>query len=87
MEDRVGMRRTEIGGLRAVAVLSIAITHIDKTLLPNGYLGVDIFYVISGFVITQSLLSRQYSSFRHYILGFYQRRIKRLVLPFSFALQ
>lgn len=73
------MHRTEIDGLRAIAVLSVILNHIDRTLLPNGHLGVDIFFVISGFVITQSIVSRQYDSFRHYLLGFYQRRIKRLV--------
>lgn len=71
--------RSEIDGLRAIAVLAVIINHISKTALPNGHLGVDIFYVISGFVITQSLLSRQHISFGHFILGFYERRIKRLV--------
>jgi peptidoglycan/LPS O-acetylase OafA/YrhL len=73
------MHRTEIDGLRAIAVLSVIFNHIDKALLPNGHLGVDIFFVISGFVITQSIVSRQYCSFRDYIHGFYARRIKRLV--------
>lgn len=73
------MHRIDIDGLRAVAVLSVIINHFEKALLPNGYLGVDIFYVISGFVITQSLVSRENRSFSDYILGFYSRRIKRLV--------
>lgn len=73
------MHRTEIDGLRAIAVLGVIVNHVDRTLLPNGHLGVDIFFVISGFVITQSIVTRQYCSFGHYILGFYQRRIKRLV--------
>lgn len=73
------MRRTEIDGLRAVAVVSVIINHVDKTFLPNGHLGVDIFYVISGFVITQSLITRQHSCFSDYILGFYNRRVKRLM--------
>ncbi len=77
------MYKIEIDGLRAVAILSVIINHIDKSFLPNGHLGVDIFYVISGFVITQSLISRRFSSFSNYILGFYRRRIKRLV-PASF---
>jgi peptidoglycan/LPS O-acetylase OafA/YrhL len=72
------MHRISIDGLRAVAVLSVIINHFDKALLPNGYLGVDIFYVISGFVITQSLASRQNRSFSGYIFEFYSRRIKRL---------
>ncbi len=72
------MHRTEIDGLRAVAVISVIITHFNKTLLPSGHLGVDIFYVISGFVITQSLVTRQHDSFRGYIFDFYNRRVKRL---------
>ncbi|MDH4199253.1 MAG: acyltransferase [Spirochaetia bacterium] len=73
------MYRTEIDGLRAIAVVSVIINHIGKTLLPNGHLGVDIFYVISGFVITQSLVTKQDRSFKEFILGFYNRRVKRLV--------
>ena len=70
--------RKEVDGLRAIAVLSVIVNHIDKTLMPNGYLGVDIFYVISGFFITQSLISKQRNSFKSYLIEFYNRRIKRL---------
>jgi len=73
------MYRPEIDGLRAIAVLSVIISHFGKDILPSGHLGVDIFFVISGFVITQSLASRQHSSFRKFILDFYNRRVKRLV--------
>jgi peptidoglycan/LPS O-acetylase OafA/YrhL len=44
--------RPEIDGLRALAVAAVIINHFNKNLLPSGYLGVDIFFVISGFVIT-----------------------------------
>jgi peptidoglycan/LPS O-acetylase OafA/YrhL len=73
------MYKPEIDGLRAIAVLSVIINHFDKNIIPNGHLGVDIFYVISGFVITNSLLSKQYDSFYNFIVGFYTRRIKRIV--------
>ena len=46
--------RPEIEGLRAIAVVAVLINHFNKDLLPSGYLGVDIFFVISGFVITSS---------------------------------
>ena len=72
------MYRPEVDGLRAIAVASVIINHFDKTLLPNGHLGVDIFFVISGFVITQSLANHQQRSFWSFILDFYTRRAKRL---------
>ena len=47
--------RPEIDGLRAFAVIAVIINHFNKDILPSGYLGVDIFFVISGLVITSSL--------------------------------
>jgi peptidoglycan/LPS O-acetylase OafA/YrhL len=71
--------RPEIDGIRAFAVTAIVINHFNKDLLPSGYLGVDIFFVISGFVITFSLADRPSKNFRDFLVGFYTRRIKRLV--------
>ena len=48
--------RNDIDGLRAIAVLAVIINHIDNRILPSGYLGVDIFFVISGYVITSSIV-------------------------------
>ena len=45
----------EIDGLRAFAVIAVIINHFHQEILPNGYLGIDIFFVISGFAITSSL--------------------------------
>jgi peptidoglycan/LPS O-acetylase OafA/YrhL len=70
--------RPEIDGLRALAVGAVIANHFDKNLLPSGYLGVDIFFVISGFVITSSLARNQAKNFGDFLLGFYGRRIKRL---------
>ena len=75
--------RPEIDGLRAFAVVAVIINHFNKEILPNGYLGVDIFFVISGFVITSSLYQRPSKNFRDFISGFYERRIKRLVPALS----
>lgn len=47
--------RPDIDGLRALAVLAVVLFHLSPTLLPNGFLGVDIFFVISGFLITTIL--------------------------------
>ena len=71
--------RPEIDGLRAIAVIAVIINHFNKEILPSGYLGVDIFFVISGFVITSSLAVRQSLNFNDFIIGFYQRRLKRLI--------
>lgn len=71
--------RPEIDGLRAFAVIAVIINHFNKDVLPSGYLGVDIFFVISGFVITSSLLGRESKNFGDFLAGFYERRIKRLV--------
>ena len=71
--------RPEIDGLRAFAVIAVIINHFNKDLLPSGYLGVDIFFVISGYVITSSLANHRSESFGDFFLGFYARRVKRLL--------
>lgn len=62
--------QAHIDGLRAVAVLAVIANHIDRSLLPSGYLGVDVFFVISGFVITASLRAKHGDSFRAFLQGF-----------------
>lgn len=54
MEDRKQIK--EIQGLRAVAVLAVLLYHAKPSFLPGGYAGVDVFYVISGFLITALLV-------------------------------
>ncbi|MEB3159719.1 MAG: acyltransferase family protein [Synechococcus sp.] len=71
--------RPEIDGLRAFAIIAVIINHFNKDWLPSGYLGVDIFFVISGYVITSSLSGRESKNLGDFLSGFYQRRIKRLV--------
>ena len=68
-----------IDGLRALAVFVVIVNHFNKNILPGGFLGVDIFFVISGYVITSSLYDRPGRSISDLFLGFYTRRIKRLV--------
>lgn len=73
------MYRQDIDGLRALAVIAVILNHFDEALLPSGYLGVDIFFVISGYVISSSLYSNAGKSLADLLGGFYVRRIKRLV--------
>ena len=77
--DAPATYRPEIDGLRAVAVLAVIVHHLSPRLLPGGYLGVDVFFVISGFVITGSLAHRPASGLGDLMLGFYGRRIRRLL--------
>ena len=74
-----GIYRPEIDGIRALAISAVIINHFNKDILPSGYLGVDIFFVISGYVITSSLAGRKSKNFVDFITSFYERRIKRLV--------
>ena len=73
--------RPEIDGLRAIAVLAVIFNHINANLIPSGFLGVDIFFVISGFVITASLTRNNTNSFVDFLRSFYSRRIKRILPP------
>jgi len=70
--------RKEIDGLRALAVIAVIINHLNKDFLPSGYLGVDIFFVISGYVITSSLKKTKSKNVKEFLISFYSRRIKRL---------
>lgn len=70
--------RPELDGLRAIAVLAVIANHFSERILPSGYLGVDVFFVISGYVITLSLSATTATTFRSFAAGFFRRRIKRL---------
>lgn len=70
--------RPEIDGLRAIAVLAVIVNHAAAALLPGGFLGVDLFFVISGYLITGILLNDlQAGSFS--IARFYERRVRRII--------
>lgn len=77
--------RKDIDGLRAIAVLSVVIFHLNPLWLPGGYLGVDIFFVISGYLIT-SIIYRDISDTKFNFADFYVRRIKRILPVFFVAL-
>ena len=69
--------RPSIDGLRAVAVLSVLIFHLHPAHLPGGFLGVDIFFVISGYLITGIIVREKLLDSFSYA-NFYARRIKRI---------
>lgn len=75
-------RRADIQGLRAIAVLMVVAFHAGLP-LPGGFIGVDVFLVISGFVITGMLLPRLETSGRLDFRDFYTRRIRRLLPALS----
>lgn len=86
--------RTEIDGLRAVAVLPVMLFHAGLQQFSGGYVGVDVFFVISGYLITTILLG-ELAEGRFSLLNFYERRARRILpalflvmlasLPFSWA--
>ncbi|MFJ2621610.1 acyltransferase family protein [Glutamicibacter sp. NPDC087344] len=71
--------RPEIQALRAVAVLLVVLYHLEPDILPGGYIGVDIFLVISGFLITSHLLREADRTGRIDLLAFYAGRVRRIL--------
>ncbi len=88
--------RPEIDGLRALAVVPVILFHAHVALVPGGFVGVDIFFVISGFLIT-GLLADDLARDRYSLAAFYERRVRRILpalylvlfatLPLAFALK
>lgn len=70
--------RPEIDGLRALAVATVIIFHALPLALPGGFVGVDVFFVISGYLITSLLAAERARSGRISIAGFYARRVRRI---------
>ncbi|MDR4534969.1 acyltransferase family protein [Glutamicibacter sp. PS] len=80
--QQTGIRRgfrPEIQALRALAVLLVVIYHLEPRIVPGGYIGVDIFLVISGFLITSHLLKEAESTGRINLLSFYAGRVRRIL--------
>ena len=75
--------RPDIDGLRAIAVLPVVLYHLHLPYFPGGYVGVDVFFVISGYLIT-TILWREISAGTFSIVRFYERRARR-ILPALFA--
>ncbi|MDA7714073.1 acyltransferase [Candidatus Pelagibacter sp.] len=83
--------RPEIDGLRAIAVISVIFYHasiiiFDEKLFKGGFIGVDIFFVISGYLIT-SIILREISTTQSFsFINFYERRVRRILPPLFFVM-
>lgn len=79
-------RLEAVDGLRALAVMSVIAFHFGVGIVHSGFVGVDIFFAISGYVITLSLTKNTGKSFFQYITEFYKRRILRIMPALVFCL-
>jgi len=75
-----------IDGLRAVSIIAVVLFHLDSRLLPSGFAGVDVFFVVSGFIISGSLHDRRFAGFFDLFTTFYARRFRRIVPALLFML-
>lgn len=70
--------RPDIDGLRAIAVIFVILYHFNVGLFSGGFVGVDIFFVISGYLITKGILEKQHEGAFEFS-DFYFRRVRRLI--------
>ncbi|MEO9061421.1 MAG: acyltransferase [Nitrosospira sp.] len=77
--------RREIDGLRAVAVIPVILFHVGFDTFSGGFVGVDVFFVISGYLITSIILAeREAGTFS--LVDFYERRVRRIVPALFFVM-
>jgi peptidoglycan/LPS O-acetylase OafA/YrhL len=77
---------TGLDGLRALALIAVIAYHLDISGIPGGFLGVDIFFVLSGFLVTDLIIARRKSEHRLDLANFWVRRFKRLLPALIFML-
>ena len=70
--------RKEIDGLRALAIIPVVFSHLGTNILSGGFIGVDIFFVISGYLIT-SIIYEDFENGKFTLINFYERRIRRII--------
>ncbi len=93
-DETQARHRADIDGLRAIAIIPVVLEHAGAPIFPGGFVGVDVFFVISGFLIT-GILRREMASGSFSLTRFYERRARRLLpallvmilfcLPFAWA--
>ncbi|HYO86826.1 MAG TPA: acyltransferase, partial [Dermatophilaceae bacterium] len=79
MRSRPSKKRLDVQALRALAIVLVLVYHAFPTVVPGGFVGVDVFFVISGFLITLLLLRELQSTGRINLWSFYARRVRRLM--------
>src|SRR5690242_17394429 len=72
--------RPEVDGLRAIAVVPVVLFHAGFGWFSGGYIGVDVFFVISGYLIT-SIILNEHKAGKFSIANFYERRARRILPP------
>lgn len=77
--------RSEIDGLRAIAILPVIFFHAGFQSFSGGYIGVDVFFVISGYLITSIILNEKHNG-TFTLTGFYERRCRRILPPLFFVM-
>lgn len=76
--NAAGSYRPEIDGLRAVSIVLVVLYHYGIGPVTDGFVGVDVFFVISGYLIT-SIIAKEMIQDRFSIVGFVERRVRRIV--------
>ena len=85
LTGKVGVRHiASIDGLRAIAVTAVVLYHLGISWIPGGFLGVDLFFVISGYVITRLILDSINQSSALDLRAFYAARLRRIYPAFIF---
>jgi peptidoglycan/LPS O-acetylase OafA/YrhL len=85
-EPRFPSRILGLDGLRALAVVAVFAYHLDESAVPGGFLGVDVFFVLSGYLITSLLLDEWLHHGSVWLVGFWRRRGRRLLPPLLLTL-
>ena len=78
MQSNILKYQVHFDGIRAIAVILVLLYHLNRDIFAFGYIGVDIFFVIYGYIITQTLIKQFYINKKIYILEFYVKRLLRL---------